>query len=162
MRKITTFSLAILLTASAFAAGEVYRWRGADGTWHYSDQWRPGAELVSGTGRPIPPPEMAPSNEAAPATQESAEPPSNTDLPVSDAVASEVRAAAATAKQEQCKRAEATYQQALAARRFYKVDAQGKRLVDAQGNAVFMNSAEIDAQRLQARANRDLACGSGA
>jgi hypothetical protein len=161
MRKITTFSLALLLTASAFGAGEVYRWRGADGTWHYSDQPRPGAELVTGTGRPrpAPVPEQQAGSEAESQNSSAA---TNTDIPVSDAVASEVRAAAAAAKAEQCKQAEAQYQDALVARRFYKVDAEGKRLLDAQGNPVFMNSAEIDAERLQARAIRDLACGSGA
>lgn len=159
MRKITTFSLALLVTASAFGAGEVYRWRGADGTWHYSDQPRPGAELVMGAGRSRPAPLPAETESAdSPAPAESG---SNNDIPVSDAVASEVRAAAAAAKSEQCKQAEAQYQQALVARRFYKVDAQGKRVLDAQGNPVFMNNAEIDAERLQARAIRDLACGSG-
>lgn len=160
MRKITTFSLALLVTASAFGAGEVYRWRGADGTWHYSDQPRPGAELVMGSGRTLPVPAPA-QEESAPESQAPSADSDNNDIPVSDAVASEVRAAAAAAKSEQCKQAEAQYQQALVARRFYKVDAQGKRLTDAQGNPVFMNNAEIDAERLQARAIRDLACGSG-
>jgi hypothetical protein len=159
MRKITTFSLALLVAASAFGAGEVYRWRGADGTWHYSDQPRPGAELVVSSGRARPAPVPAETDSSS--SQTPAENGNNNDIPVSDAVASEVRAAAAAAKSEQCKQAEAQYQQALVARRFYKVDAQGKRLLDAQGNPVFMNSAEIDAERLQARAIRDLACGSG-
>lgn len=159
MRKITTFSLAFLVTASAFGAGEVYRWRGADGTWHYSDQPRPGAELVATSGRPRPAPQPEQQVQSS-EPQEAA--PTNNDLPVSDSVASEVRAAAAAAKSEQCKQAEAQYQQAIVARRFYKVDAEGKRLLDAQGNPVFMNSAEIDAERLQARAIRDQACGSGA
>jgi hypothetical protein len=162
MRRITTFTLAALLTASAFGAGEVYRWRGADGSWHYSDQPRPGAELVVGSTRNNPGPEPEQQVESSSRSQVSAEISSNNDIPVSDAVANEVRAAAAAEKSTQCKQAEESYQQALRARRIYKVDAQGKRLADAQGNPVFMTSAEIDQERLQARANRDLACGSGA
>jgi hypothetical protein len=40
----------------------------------------------------------------------------------------------------------------MQARRVYKTD--------EKGNRVFLNSAEIDAARLEARSNRDLACGS--
>ena len=47
--------------------------------------------------------------------------------------------------------AEAAYQQAVQARRIYKMD--------AQGNRTYMTDAEIDAARLQARSTRDLACG---
>jgi hypothetical protein len=150
MRKITTFTLATLLTASAFGAGEVYRWRGVDGSWHYSDQPRPGAELVVGVTRTRPPGEAT-----QPAPPPQVEPPATSDdpLPVSQEVAEEVRAAAASAKAEQCKRAEDSYQQALTARRIHKTD--------ADGNRVYLSDAEVDAARLQARASRDLACGSG-
>lgn len=161
MRKIITFTVTTLLMASAFGASEIYRWRGPDGTWHYSDQPRPGAELVRGAQR------LRPSTEpqAESATPDTSSAPTAINIepmPVSDAVASEVRAAAASAKEEQCKQAEQTYQLALQARRIVKVDEQGKRLTDAQGNPVFMNDNEMDAERLRARANRDLACGPGA
>lgn len=151
MRKITTFTAAILLTASAFGAGEIYRWKGADGTWHYSDQPRAGAELVRG-------PQMSRPAEAAPAAPQSpqpAQPMATTEepLPVSEEVAAEVRSQAETARAEQCKRAEAAYQDALKARRIFRTD--------AQGNRVYMSEPEMDAARLQARANRDLACGNG-
>jgi len=132
----------------------VYRWKGPDGTWHYSDQPRPGAELVRGTQVTRPAAAETQATEAAPQTEAPAEPVAYEPLPVSDAVAQEVRAAAATAKAEQCKKAEDLYQRALQARRIIKS-------TDAQGKSVFMNEAEADAARLQARANRDLAC-SGA
>jgi len=152
MRKIITFTAATLLMASAFAAGEVYRWKGPDGTWHYSDQPHPGAELVRRPQMSRPGSEA----EAPPAPVTESEPVVTTsdNLPVSQDVADEVRAAAAAAKTEQCKKAEDMYQRAIQARRITK----GK---DDRGNPVFMTSAEMDAARIQTRANRDLACGSG-
>lgn len=149
MRKIITFTAAIFLTASAFGAGEVYRWKAADGTWHFSDQPRPGAELVRGS-------QLArPTQEAAPLPPPPPEPPVATDepLPVSEDVAAEVRSQAEALRAEQCKAAEAAYQDALKARRIYRTD--------AEGNRVYMSEAEMDAARLQARASRDLTCGNG-
>jgi len=151
MRKIITFTVATLLTASAFGAGEIYRWKGPDGTWHYSDQPRPGAEVLRGPQlvRPSAAQQPAtPADSAPPAPPESDEP-----LPVTQDVADEVRAQAATIRADQCKAAEAAYQDSLKARRIYRTD--------AQGNRVYMNEAEMDAARLQARANRDLACNGG-
>jgi hypothetical protein len=129
-------------------AGEVYRWKDGNGVWHYSDQPQPGAELVKSArlssatpGGSTPPP-------PAPAARAEAPPPA---LPeVTPQVASQVRQEAATAKAEQCKKAETGYQQAVQARRMYKTD--------DKGNRVFLNEAELDAARLQARSARDLAC----
>jgi hypothetical protein len=154
MRKIITFTAASLLMASAFAAGEVYRWKGPDGVWHYSDQPRPGAELVRGSTGALPrapeAPPPAPVVDEPPAQQ-----PANVDepLPVSEEVAAEVRAQADAIRAEQCKAAEAAYQEALKARRIYRLD--------DKGNRIYMTDAEADQARLQARANRDLACGTG-
>lgn len=152
MRKIITFTATTLLMASAFGAGEVYRWRGADGAWHYSDQPRPGAELVVASQAAGVRPEFSEPAAPPPPPPPAEEPAASDDLPVSAEVAAEVRSAAATARAEQCKRAEETYQKAIQAQRITRTD--------AQGNKVFMNAAEMDAARLQARANRDLACGT--
>lgn len=149
MRKIITFTAAIFLTASAFGAGEVYRWKAADGTWHFSDQPRPGAEVVRGPQLTRPVEEAAPQPAPAPVDPPMADEP----LPVSDAVAADVRSQAEALRAEQCKAAEAAYQDALKARRIYRTD--------AEGNRVYMNETEMDAARLQARASRDLACGNG-
>lgn len=148
MRKLLILALAPLLAASAVhAAGEVYRWKDPNGTWHYSDQPRPGAELIRG-------PQRAPVD-TAPIAPPMAQPPVPTDTisgspVVSQEVADQVRSEAAAAKTEQCKKAEVAYQQAVQARRIYKQD--------AQGNRTYMTDAEIDAARLQARSTRDLAC----
>lgn len=152
MRKIITFTAASLLMASAFGAGEIYRWKGADGAWVYSDQPRPGAELVRTTGqRTQPAAESAPQNSTPPAPASAPMASDSSPLPVTDAVAEEVRAAADAAKNEQCKQFEAAYQEAIKARSIYKTDEQGKR--------VYLTSAEMDRARLEARAARDLACG---
>jgi hypothetical protein len=158
MRKIITFTVASLLMAGAFAAGEVYRWKGPDGIWHYSDQPRPGAELVrrdgsyarSQTGTE---PESVRAAATPIASQPQSAPPADESLPVSPEVAAEVRAKAEANRAEQCKQAEANYQDALTKRRFYRTD--------EKGNRVYLTEAEADAYRLQARAARDLACGAG-
>lgn len=150
MRKLITFTVAALMSASVLAASEIYRWKDANGNWHYSDQPQPGAELVrssrSATATPAPP---APPPAPAPAAQTIA----NSEAPpVSDSVAREVRQQANAIRAEQCKQAEEIYQQSLQARRIYRLD--------ENGNRTYMSEAEMDAQRLEARSNRDLACGT--
>jgi hypothetical protein len=149
MRKAISIAAATLLFAPLLLAeGEVYRWKDANGVWHYSDQPQPGAELVK-TGRrnssssmpSAPPPPPAAVNNAASAP-----------LPVSPQVAQQVRQEAASAKDEQCKKATAAYQEAVQARRIYKTD--------EKGNRTYLDSAQIDNARLEARAARDLACGA--
>ena len=148
MRKYFSLAAAPLVLSLLIGAGEVYRWKDGNGVWHYSDQPQPGAELVKsarlssatpGGSTPPPPP---------PAARAEAPPPGLPEL--TPQVASQVRQEAATAKAEQCKKAETGYQQAVQARRMYKTD--------DKGNRVFLNEAELDAARLQARSARDLAC----
>jgi hypothetical protein len=146
MRKIIPIA-ALLIGPLALAGGEVYRWKDANGVPHYSDQPQPGAELVrtgkrSGNGSFIPTP-------PAPAAASTASS-DNSAPPVSREVAQQVRQEAATAKAEQCKKQQEAYQRAVQARRIVKVD--------EKGNKTFMNDSEIDAARLEARANRDRAC----
>jgi hypothetical protein len=152
MRKLISIAVATLLASSlASAAGEVYRWKDSAGIWHYSDQPQAGAELVKGARRPVgaaTASTRAPTNTARPA-QTSVPPP---PLPaVSNEVAQQVRQEASTAKADQCKTADEAYKKAVQARRIYKDD--------AKGNRTFLNEAEIEAARLEARSTRDLACG---
>ncbi len=151
MRKIFAIAVVALLGPAAFAAGEVYRWKDAIGTWHYSDQPQPGAELVRGNrratalpGTPAPMPVSAPVPSAA--TSDAL------PLPVSKEVAQEVRQEAATEKAKLCEKAKADYDRYVRALSISRTD--------SKGNQVYMTDAEIDATRLQARSIRDLACGS--
>lgn len=56
--------LILLLLPPLLSAAEVYRWRDAQGVWHYGDQAPPGAEKVEvrppQTYTPAPPPKPAP------------------------------------------------------------------------------------------------------
>jgi hypothetical protein len=148
MRKYLTLAAAPLVLSLLIGAGEVYRWKDANGLWHYSDQPQPGAELVKGARMPSATPAGSTPLPPPPAAARAEDPP---PLPtVTPQVASQVRQEAASAKAEQCKKAEAGYQQSVQARRMYKTD--------DKGNRVFLNEAELDAARLQARSARDLAC----
>lgn len=149
MRTLIAIAALTLLGSTAFAAGEVYRWKDANGVWHYSDQPRPGAEVMRGgytTGTTT-----APSTPATPVqTPTPAPATSNDPLPVSKEVAQEVRQEAAAAKAKACEKAKTDYEE--------KVKALRIKRVDAKGNTTFLSEAEIDAARLEARATRDLAC----
>jgi hypothetical protein len=149
MRKLICLATACLIATipAAFAAGEIYRWKDSNGVWHYADQPQPGAELVSGSRKPPTPATPPPAPTVLPSATNPAAPP----LPVSNEVAQQVRSEAATAKAEQCKKAEDSYNRSVQARRMFRTD--------EQGNRTFLSEAELDAARLQARAARDLACG---
>jgi len=128
----------------AQANGDVYRYTDDKGQVHFTDRWRPGAELVkSGTGQSRP---SASSNNTA----------NNDQTRISDQLAAArtaqaVRQDVESKRAEQCKEATARYEKAIAARRIFKDDEQGKR--------TFLSDAEADQTRLEARQARDLACG---
>lgn len=148
MRKLICIAAAPLVLTLLMGAGDIYRWKDANGVWHYSDQPQPGAELVKSARLPGPSPA---GNDAPPP----AAPPAANDTPpplpaVTPQVAQQVRQEAAAAKAEQCKKLEAEYTQVVQARRLYKTD--------ENGNRVFLNEAELDAARMQVRSARDLAC----
>ena len=124
MRKLIYLSAACLIGATSVvhAAGEIYRWKDGSGIWHYSDQPQPGAELISNARRAVPAPAAAPARAHLPQPATSTDP-----LPVSTEVAQQVRAEAATAKADQCKKTEEAYARAVQARRIYKTDEKGNR-----------------------------------
>ena len=76
----------LLLPLLASAEGEIYRWKDANGTWHYSDQPHPGAELVKSARKP-PGATTAPARAAVPAPAAAASGNTLPPPPVSDAVA---------------------------------------------------------------------------
>jgi hypothetical protein len=149
MRKIISLAIAAFFISPAMAEGEVYRWKDGNGVWHYSDQPQPGAELVKTPGNRS---SSANTSRSAPVTPAPAAATDNGVPPLTREVTQQVRQEAATAKAEQCKKATAAYTSAIQSRRLYKED--------AKGNRTFLNSAEIDAARLEARSTRDIACGN--
>lgn len=150
MRKIISLAIAALVIAPAvMAEGEVYRWKDPNGLWHYSDQFREGAELVKKSGNRS----NSANSTSTPSATPTPIPMDNGIPPVSREVAQQVRQDAAKAKDEQCKKAIEAYNTAIQSRRLYKED--------AKGNRTYLTSAEIDAARLEARSTRDIACGAG-
>ena len=150
MRKIFALAVTSLLCSTAFAAGEIYRWKDANGLWHFSDQPQPGAEVVRTAQRPT----SATRNATAPVPTPSPSPlTASGDGPqVSNEVAQQVRQEAADAKSKQCELAKTNYEKSSQAQRIYKTD--------EKGNRVFLTAAEMDTARLTARGNRDQACGT--
>ncbi|MEO8307626.1 MAG: DUF4124 domain-containing protein [Pseudomonadota bacterium] len=150
MRKFLTLTtaaglIAVCIVATGAGQGDIYRWKDVNGNWHYSDQPTPGAELVRGNRRP--PPSTPPAT-PAPAAK-----------PVANAAAAtkpdpktvdQVREDVATAQDENCKKADETYNKSVQARRMYKIDAQGVK--------TFLTAAELDEARLNARTQRDAVC----
>lgn len=148
MRKLICIAAAPFVLSLLMGAGEVYRWKDANGVFHYSDQPQPGAELIKAGRPPSPAAAGNPAPPPLPAVASNAAPPG---LPqVTPQVAQQVRQEAASAKAEQCKKLEAEYTQVVQARRLYKTD--------DKGNRVFLTDAELDAARLNVRSARDLAC----
>jgi hypothetical protein len=152
MRKIFAIAVVTLLGSTAFAAGEVYRWKDANGVWHYSDQHQPGAELYRGQ-RPAAAtttPATAPAATPAPAAPPVASP-DNGLPPLSSEATQEVLQEAAAAKAKACEKAKTDYNDMITRQRIYRTDEKGAR--------IYLTAAEIDAARLQARSVRDLTCG---
>jgi hypothetical protein len=156
MRQAKSVCLALalcVLPAAVLSAGEIYRWKDANGTWHYADQPVPGAERISG---------MKPPSAARPAAQTSASgspagAPSGSigvaaPAPLKPETIAQVRAEANQARAEQCKKAREAYNLSIQARRIFRVNAKGE--------PEYLNEAEADASRLRARAQVEEACGS--
>ncbi|MCB1623310.1 MAG: DUF4124 domain-containing protein [Pseudomonadales bacterium] len=148
MRHLTFCLLALTgFIGIAHANGDVYRYTDEKGQVHFTDRWRPGAELVkSGTGQASRP---TPTNNTSTA--------SNNQTAISDRLDAEAAARAvnqdvANKRAEQCKTAKERYDKAIAARRMYKSD--------EKGNRTYISDAEAEQTRLDARKAMDLACGA--
>jgi hypothetical protein len=146
---ITTLILAAGV-GMALADGDIWRWKDAQGVFHYSDQWVPGSELIKST---------------RPHTQgDEASPRSLQDKSLGDAVtnadkdiqkqqaARSVAADVAKAREQQCKAARERYDKAVQARRIYKPGKDGER--------EYVSEDEANAIRQQAKDEVDQACGA--
>ena len=153
---LRTASVALILAAgiglthsgAARADADIYRWKDAQGVYHYSDQWVPGSELIKSSNRNRPPSDTPPPSSI---------PSANSDVPPSDdspsaATANAVKADVAKAKAQQCKEAQDAYQKSLYSRRMYKEGKDGQR--------EYLNDADLEAYRLRVRSDMDRLCGT--
>jgi hypothetical protein len=152
---LRTVSVALILAAGAGLVGlahadaDIYRWKDAQGIYHYSDQWVPGSELIKSSGK-----QQRPSDANVPRTSTAAS--SDSDAPPPEGITSEtaqsVKQDVAKAREQQCKLAKDAYDKAIHARHIFKSAKEGDR--------EYMSDADADAYRLKIRAQMDDLCGT--
>lgn len=155
---LRTASVALILAAgiglthsgAARADADIYRWKDAQGVYHYSDQWVPGSELIKSSGKLRPPVDTPPPASSSSSSTTSDAPPPD-DAP-SAASAQALKADVAKVKAQQCKEAQDAYQKSLYSRRMFKEGKDGAR--------EYLSDAELDAYRLRVRSDMDRLCGS--
>jgi hypothetical protein len=148
---------ATLAFAGSLAQADVWRWKDAQGNWHYSDVPVEGAQLIKSTTR-VPPPQAAaePAAEASPPAPPPVDRLAARTTAISDQLETEstarkVQEDLRRKRAEQCKEATARYERSIAARRIYREDKPGQR--------VYLSEAEAEKARVEARTDRDAACG---
>jgi hypothetical protein len=145
-------ALATLLLGGVLAHADVWGWKDADGKWHYSDMPREGAKLIrSGGSRSSAGAAAAPD---ATGTQSST---AAQGAAISERLESEAAARAVAAdldkkRAEQCKAATERYDKMIASRRVYREQTKGERN--------YLTEAELSQARVDARKERDAACGA--
>ena len=144
MKKLSLF-LAASLLAVTVQAGDIYRWKDANGSWHYSDQPVPGAERVGSSRYIQPSTESSSSAGSAPAT-----PGPSTSGAVAQTT-KKVREDVAADRAAKCKEAQANYQQTIASQKLYRTGPKGEQ--------IFLTEDEIEAARVTARTNMEYYCG---
>lgn len=143
-------SMAVLLGAAGVASADVvYQWTDAHGEVHYTDQWVPGAKLIS-SGTAHAPASAASAASAAQGIQSESKAASQELQQEQDARA--VQQDEAKVRAERCKAEKAEYEQLIQSRRIYTTDKNGERQ--------YMSDADADAARLKARQAMDADCGS--
>jgi hypothetical protein len=150
---IRTLAIALVLTAatSVSHAADVYRYVDAQGGVHYTDTWVPGSTLIKVDHH------VTTSASSAATTQRTQQ---NKTAIASERASAEVQQAdgqravqadVATARAQQCKQAQDTYDKAIHSRRIFKSDKDGER--------DYLNDTDADAYRLQLRTDMQAACG---
>jgi hypothetical protein len=145
MKRLLLF--AALIAWSGMASAVVYKWVDAQGKVQYGDRPPDGvhAEVVellishAASARSAPTPAPAANSVAAPAAK---------DTDAKKAVAQDV----AQVRDKQCAEAQDHYKKMIEGRRLYKTGPDGERQ--------FMNSEEIDTERLNAKRDVDNICNS--
>ena len=149
LRKLAITSL-ILACGLGVAHADIWRWKDAQGTYHYSDQWVPGSELIKASrnrpGDETDTPRPAPASE--PGRTETAP----SDAPSAAAIQA-VKQDVAKTRDQQCKDAKDAYQKAIQARRIIKS-------TGADGSREYLSDAEADAYRIRVKTDMDSFCGA--
>ena len=151
-----TFAFAF---AASLAQADVWRWKDAQNKWHYSDVPVEGAELIKSTvrlptlqsGAPEPSADGG-QNAAPPVDRVAANGAAAADRVATEATARQVQQDITRKRAEQCKEATSRYEKSIASRRLYR---EGKN-----GDRVYLTEAELAQARVDARTDRDTACGS--
>ena len=149
---LRTVSVALILAAGAglaHADADIYRWKDAQGIYHYSDQWVPGSELIKSANKPHSSDSSAPRAGAPPSSSSTDSAPPDGVTP---ATAQSVKDDVTKAHEQQCKQAKDAYDKAIHARRIYKSEKEGEK--------EYMSDAEADAYRLKIRGQMDEYCGT--
>jgi hypothetical protein len=145
---LPAISMTVLLAAVGTARADVvYEWTDAKGEVHYTDQWVPGAKLVTTDSA-----RRAASGASAAQGIQSAAAAADGAIKQQQA-AQAVQADEAKVRAERCTKDKAVYQQLLESRRIYTTDKNGERQ--------YLSDADADAARLRARQAMDADCGSG-
>lgn len=148
---------ATLAFAASLAQADVWRWKDAQDKWHYSDVPVEGAQLIKSSTR-IPPPQASnaePSgapNAAPPVDRVAAGGAAASDRVATEATARQVQSDLVKKRAEQCKEATTRYEKSITARRLFREGKNGER--------VYLTEAELAQARVDARTDRDTACGS--
>jgi len=152
---------ATLAFAASLAQADVWRWKDAKGNWHFSDVPVEGAELIKSSARVLPPQANdadspgalnAAPNAAPPIDRVAAGGAAASDRVATEATARQVQSDIAKKRQEQCKEATTRYEKSITARRLFREGKNGER--------VYLSEAELAQARVDARTDRDTACGS--
>jgi hypothetical protein len=153
---LRTVSVALILATGAGMAGlahadaDIYRWKDAQGIYHYSDQWVPGSELIKSSGRQRPPADNSSTSDAPPPASSSNEQPP--EPAASPATIQAVKQDVDKIREQQCKEARDAYDKAIHARRITR---DGK-----DGQKEYLTDAEADAYRIRVRGDMDHFCGT--
>ncbi len=147
MKRLLLF--AALIAWSGMASAVVYKWTDAQGKVQYGDRPPDGvhAEVVELLVAHNAATRTAPAA-AAPAAKNSVVPASPKDAEDKNAVAQDV----AQTRDKQCTEAQDRYKKLIEGRRLYKTGPDGERQ--------FMNSEQIDTERLNAKRDIDTICNS--
>jgi hypothetical protein len=149
MRAAPAFALLALCALPAMTAvadTDVWMWKDATGTVHYSDVWVEGAQRVKASV-----PKRNYSNESERPDGARSPSASTSDASAPSSTVRAVQQDVAAKRDEQCKRARDNYEKSVSARRIYKSSKDGER--------EYMSDAEADQYRVKARTDMDEACG---